>query len=73
MPVELRLENPAGTLTVMGSGVILLPPQMLAENSVLIELDASAMKSGTTPLVIGVYSNGKRMETLETAFIGPRN
>jgi hypothetical protein len=57
----------------MGSGVILLPPQMLAENSVLIELDASAMKSGTTPLVIGVYSNGKRMETLETAFIGPRN
>ena len=45
----------------------------LSENSVLIELDPAAMKSGATPLVIGVYSGGKKMETLKTAFIGPRN
>jgi hypothetical protein len=40
---------------------------------VLIELDPAAMKSGTTPLVIGVYSGGKKVQTLKTAFIGPRN
>jgi cytochrome c oxidase accessory protein FixG len=73
MPVELRLENPAGTLTVMGPGTIMVAPQLLSENSVLIELDPAAMKSGTTPLVIGVYANGKKMETIKTAFIGPRN
>jgi cytochrome c oxidase accessory protein FixG len=73
MPVELRLENPAGTLTVMGSGDIDVAPQLLSENSVLIELDPAAMKSGTTPLVIGVYSNGKKMQTINTSFIGPRN
>ncbi len=73
MPVELRLENPAGTLTVMGDGNILVAPQLLSENSVLIELDAAAMKSGTTPLIIGVFSNGKKMETLKTSFIGPRD
>jgi cytochrome c oxidase accessory protein FixG len=73
MPVELRLENPAGSLNVMGSGSIIVAPQKLSENSVLIELDPAAMKSGTTPLVIGVYSGGKKLQTLKTAFIGPRN
>ena len=73
MPVELRLENPAGQLERDGRAASSSPPQKLLENSVLIELDPAAMKSGTTPLVIGVYSGGKKMQTLKTAFIGPRN
>ena len=72
LPVELRLENAAGSLQVMG-GKLIVPPQKLLENSILIELEAAAMKSGTTPLVIGVYSGGKRLQTLKTAFVGPRN
>ena len=60
MPVELRLESPAGSLQVMGRAASSSPPQKLSENSVLIELDPAAMKSGTTPLVIGVYSGGKK-------------
>ena len=72
LPVELRLENPAGTLQVMG-GNLVVPSQKLLENSVLIELDLAAMKTGTTLLVIGVYSDGKKIQTLKTAFIGPRN
>ena len=73
MPVELRLENPAGSLSVMGQGNIAVAPQKASENSVLIELDPAAMKSGATPLVIGVYAEGNKLETLKTAFIGPRN
>ena len=73
MPVELRLENPAGSLNVMGQGSIVVAAQKLSENSVLIELDPAAMKPGATPLVIGVYSSGKKLQTLKTAFIGPRN
>lgn len=73
MPVQLRLESPAGTLTVMGLDDLLVPPQKLVGNSVLIELDPAVMKSGTTPLVIGVYSGEKKLETLKTAFVGPRN
>jgi len=72
LPVELRLENAGGSLQVMG-GNLLLPPQKLLENSLLVELDPAAMKSGTTPLVIGVYAEGKKLQTLKTAFIGPRN
>jgi hypothetical protein len=31
------------------------------------------MKPGTTPLVVGVYSKGRRLQTLNTSFIGPRD
>jgi cytochrome c oxidase accessory protein FixG len=73
MPVELRLEEPVGSLSVMGQGAIVVAPQKSCESSVLIELEPGAMKSGTTRLVIGVYSGGKKIQTLKTAFIGPRN
>ena len=72
MPVELRLESPAGSLQVMG-GKLTVPPQKLVENSLLVELDPAAMKTGATPVVLGVYAGGKRLQTLKTAFIGPRN
>ena len=72
IPIELKLENSTGTLQVMGQPLV-APPQKSAETSVLIELDPAAMKPGTTPLVVGVYSQGRRLETLKTAFIGPRD
>jgi cytochrome c oxidase accessory protein FixG len=70
--IEMKLENVSGTLQVMGQQIV-VAPQKLAENSILVELDSSAMKSGTTPLTVGVYSNGKRIQTIKTSFIGPRN
>ena len=56
----------------MGQAIV-VPKEKLAENSVLIELDRKVMKSGSTPVVVGVYSNGRKIETLKTAFIGPRD
>ena len=72
IPIELKLEKVAGSLTVIG-GEIVVQPQKQAETSVLIELEPSAMKSGTTPVVVGVYSRGRLLETRATAFIGPRD
>jgi cytochrome c oxidase accessory protein FixG len=72
IPIQLKLENIKGDLKVMGQDIV-VPPQKLAENSLLIELDPAVMKPGTTPLVVGVYSQGRRVETLKTGFIGPRN
>jgi cytochrome c oxidase accessory protein FixG len=72
MVVELRLESPAGSLQVMG-GKLIVPPQKLLENSLLVELDSAGIKSGTTPIVVGVYAGDKKLQTLKTAFIGPRN
>jgi cytochrome c oxidase accessory protein FixG len=72
IPIELRLEKPAGDLRVMGQAIV-VPKEQLVENSVLVELDPTAMRSGTTPVVVGVYSNGRKIQTLKTAFIGPRD
>lgn len=72
IPVTLKLENLPGDLQVLG-GATLLPPENLLENSVLIELDQSVMKSGLTPVVIGVYAGEKKIQTLKTSFIGPRD
>jgi polyferredoxin len=72
LPVELRLENIAGSLQIMGGQLVVLP-QKLSENSVLVELEPAAMKSGSTKITLGVYVGGKKLQTLKTAFIGPRN
>jgi cytochrome c oxidase accessory protein FixG len=72
VPIQLKLENLAGDLQVMGKQIV-VAPEKLAEASVLIELDKKQMLPGKTPVVVGVYSNGRRLETLKTAFIGPRD
>jgi len=72
IPIQLKLENTKGELQVMGQDIV-VPPQKQAETSVLIELDQAVMKPGSTPLVVGVYSQGRRLETLNTGFIGPRD
>lgn len=72
IPVQFKLENVTGDLLLMG-GEMIVPPQKLLENAVLIELPPAALKPGVTPLVIGVYSDGKKLQTLKTSFIGPRD
>ncbi|MBI2949880.1 MAG: cytochrome c oxidase accessory protein CcoG [Verrucomicrobia bacterium] len=72
IPVQLKLENLAGDLRVMGVSELVVPKEKLAQTSVLVELDASVLREGKAKLQIGVYSEGKRLEVVHTAFIGPR-
>lgn len=73
IPVELRVEEGAATLRVMGLGHIDVPSQKLAQTSVLIDMDPSVLAGPRTKLVIGVYSKGKLLETVKTVFVGPRS
>jgi cytochrome c oxidase accessory protein FixG len=72
VPIELRLEQPRGDLQVLG-GPLVAPPQKQTETSVLIELDRQVLTGGKTPLVVGVYADGRKLETLKTGFVGPRD
>ncbi len=72
MPVQLKLENVEGVVRIMGKGLV-LPPQKLAETSVLIELTQARMTGGKTPLVVGIYAGDRRLDTIKTVFIGPRD
>ena len=72
LPLEFKLENLSGTLRVMSPGQFTVPKEKLAQTSVLIELDSKQLTGPATKLVIGIYSGGKRLETVKTAFVGPR-
>lgn len=72
VPVRLQLENREGSVTAMGKELV-VPAQKLAEASVLIELDPRQIEGSITPLVVGVYSADRHLQTLKTGFIGPRD
>jgi cytochrome c oxidase accessory protein FixG len=71
IPIQLKLESLLGELTVLG-GQLHLPAEKQTEASVLIEITPERLKSGNTPLRVGVYAGPKKIETLKTIFIGPR-
>jgi cytochrome c oxidase accessory protein FixG len=70
-PVDLKLENIEGSLTVLG-GQLSLPPDQQSSASVLIEIAPDKLRSGTTPIVVTLYSDGKSIDEIRTVFIGPR-
>ena len=72
LPVELRLENLPGDLRVMGDPAIVVPKEQLAQTSILIQLASEVLTGGRTDINIGVYSQGKRVAVVKTAFAGPR-
>ncbi len=70
-PVVLKLENIAGSLTVLGAELN-LPPQKQISASVVIEIAPDKLSLANTPIQVGVYCAGKRIEKIKTIFIGPR-
>lgn len=72
LPVELRLEGDVGKLEVMGDKNLLVPAGQLKETSVLIQMPEKMLTGATTKIRIGVYSGGKKMQTVKTVFVGPR-
>jgi cytochrome c oxidase accessory protein FixG len=73
LPVQFKLENLAGKVTVLGAKNFTLPKEQVVQTSVLIELEPQQLTGATTQLRVGVYSGDKLLETVKTAFVGPRN
>ena len=73
IPVTLKLENTVGHIQVMGRGNFIVPKADLAQTSVLVQLEPTQVARGKARLVLGIYSGGRRLETVETIFVGPRN
>ncbi|MEW6305291.1 MAG: cytochrome c oxidase accessory protein CcoG [Verrucomicrobiota bacterium] len=72
IPIQLKLENIDGEIKLMGSKEFIVPKASLAQTSVLVELETEELHGPNTPLKIGVYSDGKLLETVKTVFVGPR-
>lgn len=73
VPVQLKLEGVPGKLSIMGNSRLIVPKEDLAEASVIIELPSALLHNGSQKLDVGVYSGNRRLQTVHTSFIGPRN
>lgn len=69
---EIRLEHPVGEIVSLG-GVENVPPQNSAEGRLLVKLSEQELTGSQTELTFGVYSNGERIETVTSGFLGPSN
>ena len=72
MDVQLKVENVPASLRILGSEPH-VPAGQIVSASVLIELDSSLVKEGRAALAIGLYSGSRKLESVKTVFIGPRN
>ncbi len=73
MVAEIKLLSGNGELQVMGTNPIRVPKEKLAETSVLIQLPARVLEDGKKNLKVGIFANGKLLQTVNTSFVGPRD
>jgi cytochrome c oxidase accessory protein FixG len=68
--VEIKLISHAGTVKMLG-GDSQVPKGGLTEGTLFIEIDKKDLKYSKEKLKIGIYENGKLVETTTTNFPGP--
>ncbi len=69
--VEFRLEESNGVIEMVTHDNLLVPAEDYTQSSFFIVLDSEEMTARKMELKVGVYSDGKKIETVKTAFFGP--
>jgi hypothetical protein len=70
--VYFKLASHKGTIEVVSGNFFDISGQGLAEGTLFIEINASAIKSDKEQLEVEVYSGDELIETTVTSFLGPR-
>jgi cytochrome c oxidase accessory protein FixG len=70
VPITLRLESGVGMIKMIGKEVV-IQKESKAESEFFIFLPEEAIKKRKMAITIGVYSAGKKLETIKTTFMGP--
>lgn len=70
--LEVRIESPAtATLKKIGEPEIVVPKEGLMKGLFMIKMPDSEIKEMKMNVVLGVYQEGKKIETANARFIGP--
>ena len=69
LPLTLKLENAEGEIQLIQQ--IVVPKESYFQTSFFVKLNRSAITKRKMPLVIGVYDNGKKIQTRKTTFLAP--
>jgi cytochrome c oxidase accessory protein FixG len=70
LPITLKLEAPAGNLTLLGPALE-VEPRGQDESVFSVQIAKTAIFTSNQLLVIGLYSGGKKLEDVRTMFVGP--
>lgn len=73
IPIQLRLENFKGELQIIGTDSLKVSAGKLVETSLLLKIPKNQLKPYSNKVKIGVYSNGKFINSVETTFLNPVN
>lgn len=71
MPIELRLAEPVGKVQIVGQAPGTLAKGTKAQGAFFVELATDQLQGRKTPLSIEIWSNGQKIDQVETNFMGP--
>lgn len=69
-PVDLKIENFEGRIEVMGKRLT-AKAEDVSQGEFFVYLKKSDLTSRKTKVIIGIYSDNKRIKTIKTNFLGP--
>ncbi|MBK9981760.1 MAG: cytochrome c oxidase accessory protein CcoG [Saprospiraceae bacterium] len=69
--VELRIEDLQGEIKLVGAQEFMLKKEAINEFTFFLELPKTEIHNRSNKISIGVYHDGKKIQTLKTKFLGP--
>jgi hypothetical protein len=71
VPFVLKLEGIAGDIRMINAHKMVLEAESLSDVSFFVDIPRKAIKARSTVIHVGVYSNGKKIQTVKSKFLGP--
>lgn len=68
--VNLKLIQPQGKISLVG-GDLNIPASEMVEKAFFVEINKEKFSGVSLPIIIGVYSTGKKIDEIYTTFLGP--
>jgi cytochrome c oxidase accessory protein FixG len=70
IPVSIKLENMNGELTVVTKNLV-VPSESYFQTPFFVKIERSLITKRKTPIVLGIFQGNKKIETINTTFLGP--
>lgn len=72
VPLELKIESPVGaSLSYIGENQIVVPTESLLKRMIMVKMPEASLTGLKTTILVGVYQNGRRIQSAKAKFIGP--
>lgn len=71
IPVELKVEGMSGEIKLVGGQQFLLKKEAINDYNFFVEIPRSEIRERSSNITIGVYSEGRKIQSVKTKFLGP--